>query len=180
MNKVFVLNASPIILLGKADLLNTVSPLADLWIVPEKVVSEVEAKRPIASYLSDLNHYSREFAGQLDPLVMSWDLGQGESEVLTIALQKGNATVVLDDLLARKCAKLLIFWLCVNTVSIRLMNLFSKSGPISKILWPLPRAQALAEQGRSILSASVSGCDCPAPLFRQSRQISPEKTNAEA
>jgi len=48
MNKVFVLNASPIILLGKADLLNTVSPLADLWIVPEKVVSEVEAKRPIA------------------------------------------------------------------------------------------------------------------------------------
>ena len=38
---------------------------------------------------------------------MSWDLGEGESEVLTIALQKGNATVVLDDLLARKCAKLL-------------------------------------------------------------------------
>ena len=38
---------------------------------------------------------------------MPWNLGQGESEVLTIALQKGNATVVLDDLLARKCAKLL-------------------------------------------------------------------------
>lgn len=107
MNNVFVLNASPIILLGKADLLKTVSPLADLWIIPEKVVSEVEAKRPIASYLADLSHYAREFAEQLDPLVMSWDLGQGESEVLTIALQKGNATVVLDDLLARKCAKLL-------------------------------------------------------------------------
>ena len=63
MNSVFILNASPIILLGKADLLNTVSPLADLWIVPEKVISEVEAKRPIASYLADLSHYSREFSG---------------------------------------------------------------------------------------------------------------------
>ena len=38
---------------------------------------------------------------------MPWDLGDGESEVLTIALQKRNATVVFDDLLARKCAKLL-------------------------------------------------------------------------
>jgi predicted nucleic acid-binding protein len=94
-------------LLGKADLLNTVSPLADLWIVPEKVISEVEAKRPIAPYLADLNHYSKESVEQADPLVMPWNLGQGESEVLTIALQKGNATVVLDDLLARKCAKLL-------------------------------------------------------------------------
>lgn len=107
MNKVFVFNASPIILLGKAGLLKTVSPLADLWIVPEKVVSEVEAKKPVSAYLSDLNHYEIEFAEQLDPLVMSWDLGAGESEVLTIALKKAGATVVLDDLLARKCAKLL-------------------------------------------------------------------------
>jgi predicted nucleic acid-binding protein len=107
MNKVFILNASPIILLGKAGLLKTVSPLADLWIVPEKVVSEVEAKIPISANLSDLSHYEIEFAQQLDPLVMSWDLGPGESEVLTIALKKGNAAVVLDDLLARKCATLL-------------------------------------------------------------------------
>jgi hypothetical protein len=41
MNKVFVLNASPIILLGKAGLLKTISPLADLWIVPEKVISTI-------------------------------------------------------------------------------------------------------------------------------------------
>jgi predicted nucleic acid-binding protein len=107
MNKVFVLNASPIILLGKAGLLKTISPLADLWIVPEKVIFEVEAKKPISAYLSDLNHYGIEFAEQMDPLVMSWDLGPGESEVLTIALKKAGAAVVLDDILARKCAKLL-------------------------------------------------------------------------
>jgi len=46
-NKVFILNASPIILLGKAGLLKTISPLAESWLVPEGVVAEVEAKRSI-------------------------------------------------------------------------------------------------------------------------------------
>ncbi|MDZ7833028.1 MAG: hypothetical protein U5L07_14870 [Desulfobacterales bacterium] len=67
MNKIFVLNASPIILLGKAGLLKTVSPLADLWVVPEKVVSEVEVKKPVSAYLSDLSHYEIEFAELLNP-----------------------------------------------------------------------------------------------------------------
>jgi len=39
MNNVFILNASPIILLGKAGLLQTVGPLAELWLLPEGVVS---------------------------------------------------------------------------------------------------------------------------------------------
>jgi len=51
MNENWVLNASPIILLGKADLLKTVSPLAKLWIILEGVIREVEAKRPIEFYL---------------------------------------------------------------------------------------------------------------------------------
>ena len=44
MNSVFILNASPIILLGKADLLRTISPLAKLWVIPDKVAIEVEKK----------------------------------------------------------------------------------------------------------------------------------------
>lgn len=54
MNKSLVINASPIILLGKADLLKTISPLAKTWIIPDGVIHEVQAKRPIDSYLSDL------------------------------------------------------------------------------------------------------------------------------
>ena len=46
MNENWALNASPIILLGKAGLLKTVSPLAKVWIIPESVIREVEAKRP--------------------------------------------------------------------------------------------------------------------------------------
>lgn len=109
MNKVFVLNASPIILLGKAGLLTTISPLAESWIVPEGVVAEVEAKRPIDSYLCELagrSSVSRESVEAINPLIAAWDLGRGESEVLTMAMHKPGARVVLDDLQARKCAAL--------------------------------------------------------------------------
>ncbi len=111
MNSVFILNASPIILLGKAGLLCTISPLADLWIVPDGVISEIESKKPIAQYLEELGsaaEVTKQSVQHIHPLIASWDLGKGESEVLNLAMQKGtNVTAVLDDLQARKCAKLL-------------------------------------------------------------------------
>ena len=111
MNSVFILNASPIILLGKADLLRTVGPLVEHWIVPEGVAAEVETKRPIGPHLADLGHSSnvtKESIRRIHPLVAAWDLGTGESEVLSLAMERGSqAKAVLDDLQARKCAKLL-------------------------------------------------------------------------
>jgi predicted nucleic acid-binding protein len=109
MNKISVFNASPIILLAKAGLLKTIAPLAESWMVPEGVASEIEAKRSIDPYLYDLanaSDVSREFVEHIHPLVTAWDLGQGESEVLTLAMQKAGTGVVLDDLQARKCAAL--------------------------------------------------------------------------
>jgi len=101
MNSVFVLNASPLILLGKADLLRTVSPLAELWTVPDGVIAEVESKRSIDSYFLELEYssrVSRESVNHIHPLVAGWDLGQGESEVLSLALKKNTqAKVILDD-----------------------------------------------------------------------------------
>lgn len=109
MNETLILNASPIISLGKADLLRTLSPVADKWIIPEGVIQEVEVKRSIEDYLSHLSsraHVIRENVSMIHPSVAAWDLGQGESEVLTIALRKPETKVVLDDLQARKCANL--------------------------------------------------------------------------
>jgi len=109
MNESWVLDASPIILLGKADLLKTVSPLAKLWIIPEGVIREVEAKRPIDSYLSEISYGSevaKENVTKINPSIAAWDLGRGESEVLTLALERSGTGVVLDDLQARKCAAL--------------------------------------------------------------------------
>ncbi|MBC8430525.1 MAG: hypothetical protein H8D96_01270 [Desulfobacterales bacterium] len=103
MNKNLVINASPIILLGKADLLKTISPLAKRWIIPDGVIHEVQAKRPIDSYLSGLASNSevvRKTVLNIHPSIAAWDLGHGESEVLTLALEKPRAGVVLDDLQA--------------------------------------------------------------------------------
>jgi hypothetical protein len=55
MNENWVLDASPIIAPGKAELLKKVSPLAKLWIIPEGVIREVEAKSPIEFYLSEIS-----------------------------------------------------------------------------------------------------------------------------
>ena len=109
MNENWVLDASPIILLGKADLLKTVSSLAKAWIIPEGVIREVEAKRPIEAYLSGISYSSevvKENVSKINPSIAAWDLGRGESEVLTLALEKPGTGVVLDDLQARKCATL--------------------------------------------------------------------------
>lgn len=109
MSDNFILNASPIILLGKADLLKTISPLAKSWIIPKSVVGEVEKKRSIEPYLSELSYNSKviqESSSTTHPFIAAWDLGQGESEILTLALEKDKVCVVLDDLQARKCAAL--------------------------------------------------------------------------
>jgi len=109
MNKNMVINASPIILLGKADFLKTMSPLAKTWIIPDGVIHEVQAKRPIDPYLSGLASNSevvRKTVLNIHPSIAAWDLGRGESEVLTLALEKSRTGVVLDDLQTRKCAEL--------------------------------------------------------------------------
>ena len=108
--EILILDASPIILLGKADLLSTISPLAESWLIPERVVAEVEAKRPIddlASHLQQSSRVTRVAVEDIHPMVAAWDLGQGESAVLSLALDNPNASVVLDDRQARKCADLM-------------------------------------------------------------------------
>ncbi len=109
MSDDFILNASPMILLGKADLLRTISPLAKSWIIPKGVVREVEKKRSIEPYLSSLSCNSQviqKSSATIHPLIAAWDLGQGEGEVLSLALENDGVFVVLDDLQARKCAAL--------------------------------------------------------------------------
>ncbi len=109
MNKNRILDASPIIVLGKADLLKTISSLSKTWIIPEGVVYEIERKKLIKPYLNALSNGAeviRERISEIDSSVALWNLGQGESEVLTLALRKPGTGVVLDDFQARNCATL--------------------------------------------------------------------------
>ncbi len=110
MVRKWVLNASPLILLGKAELLKSISPLAETWIVPGAVIRELTIKSSLAAYLTDLSDSSqvlRVDVPGIDSVVAGWDLGRGESEVISLGLRQPGTGVVLDDLQARKCARVM-------------------------------------------------------------------------
>jgi len=105
----WMLDASPLILLEKIDFLNIMSRLADVWLIPNAVVQEIERKNPIQGYLTELSIYSHVEVLKpipITPHIAAWDLGLGESEVLTHALERKNTGVIFDDAQARKCAKI--------------------------------------------------------------------------
>ena len=103
-----VFNASPIIILAKAGLLDRLLPLGDEVWIPEAVASEVAATRDpddaASNWItgkSSLIHPTT----LISPFLMAWDLGAGESAVISLAAESSNAIAVLDDLAARRCAQ---------------------------------------------------------------------------
>jgi len=105
----WIFDASPLIVLGKADLLSTISPLAENWIIPEAVIKEVSQKTDIENLLNQLSENSKvkRQTIAIEPLIANWNLGNGETEVLSLAIENSEYGVILDDLQARKCAKIL-------------------------------------------------------------------------
>lgn len=104
-----VFNASPLIVLAKANLLEVVLELPDKVLIPRALADEVKncndpndpacrwLQRPeTAVYLQEAPHIS--------DFVAAWGLGAGESSVLSLAGSLPEATAVLDDLAARRCA----------------------------------------------------------------------------
>lgn len=110
MTNSWVFNASPLILLGKAELLGVVSHVGSAWYVPNGVIQELERKTPACRYLAqfpDDRKIEKVNVFSINSFVASWNLGKGESEVISFALSAKGVGVVLDDLQARKCATVL-------------------------------------------------------------------------
>lgn len=104
----WILDASPLILLHKIDFLKTISEFARTWLIPGVVVHEIEEKNSIDSYMREISYKSQvEIIKKpcIIPSIASWDLGPGECEVISNAVERKNAGVILDDLEARKCAR---------------------------------------------------------------------------
>lgn len=102
-----VVNASPLIVLFKAGLSDLLPQLFTDIMVPGAVWSEVLAGGaadaaaravPTAAWLKQVD------APAVPPIVTAWDLGAGESEVLSLALDNPGARAVIDDAAARSCA----------------------------------------------------------------------------
>lgn len=106
MSERWVVNASPLIALGRIGRLDLLAALADEVVIPEDVVSEVERGGDDASaYVRAAPLRVIQVAA--DPRVVSWGLGLGETAVLSMAKAQAGLVAILDDLAARRCASAL-------------------------------------------------------------------------
>ena len=102
----WVTNASPLICLGKAGYLDLLLQLPDEIVVPQAVVQEIEAG-PAGDPAKQFIESGKLPVAEVSvlPEILAWDLGKGESAVLSYALSNPGWTAIIDDLAARKCAK---------------------------------------------------------------------------
>lgn len=101
-----IINASPLIFLGKAGHLDLLKALgAQRYRVPGAVRREVAAGQDAASEaLAEATWLETAGDVEVPAAVQAWDLGPGESAVIATALTSAPARVVIDDLSGRRCA----------------------------------------------------------------------------
>jgi len=77
-------------------------------IVPEPVLRELEAHGPddpTVRAIRDMDWISMVTGPKIAPGIAAWDLGPGESAVLSLAKSEPGAWAVIDDGEARRCAR---------------------------------------------------------------------------
>lgn len=105
----WVVNASPVILLGKADVIHLLPSLCDELVVPAGVVAEVQSGRIADAGRAWLAGDGGKFVRPAPPLhaaLALWNGGAGEAEVISWALAHPGFLAVLDDRAARRLAAL--------------------------------------------------------------------------
>ena len=103
----WVVNASPVILLGKAGVIHLLPDLCDELVVPAGVVAEVKSGRMADAGRAWLDGDGGRFVQAAPPLhvaLSSWTGGAGEAEVISWALAHPGFVAVLDDRAARRLA----------------------------------------------------------------------------
>ena len=137
----WVCNASPLILLQRIGYLNLLTDLCDYLVIPKGVVDEIfyheEEAQAWETFLASPKVNRLKNNINIEPSINGWDLGKGESEVLSWALTNVGYEAVLDDLSARKCARGLDIPLR-GTVGVILLakkrKHISKAKPLVKLL----------------------------------------------
>lgn len=107
MPEKWVVNASPLIVLGKVGQLDLLTKLPQRIVVPAAVVTEVLAgpEGDAARLAVQTKMFSKVTTPTIVPELAAWDLGAGETSVLAYALAHPGWVAILDDGAARKCAK---------------------------------------------------------------------------
>jgi predicted nucleic acid-binding protein len=107
MPEYWVVNASPLIVLGKIGQLDLLTKLPQQIVVPAAVASEIIAgpDGDAARLAVQSQMFTIVNTPEIEPELAAWDLGAGETSVLAYALAHPGWIAVLDDGAARKCAK---------------------------------------------------------------------------
>lgn len=109
MSKQWVADASPLILLQKIEQLPLLTALCDKLVIPYGVVQELSHKGDELRWQLFLGAFPNieqlSKPAPIHPGVSGWDLGKGESEAISFAIENQGYEVILDDLSARKCAE---------------------------------------------------------------------------
>jgi len=107
VSRKWVLNASPLITLGRVSGIMLVERMCSDLIVPAGVAQELD-RGPVDDPAKTWIHgEGASFVRRLEkipPLILSWDLGEGETEVISWAYLYSSYEAILDDRAARNCA----------------------------------------------------------------------------
>lgn len=103
-----VVNASPLILLCKTGLDSLLPALFPRIAIPAGVLKEIEAHSEdgVAQQVQSHAEFSIVDVAP-EPLVQRWDLGLGETDVISFAYGHREYVALLDDAAAKNCCKVL-------------------------------------------------------------------------
>ena len=107
MGRKLVLNASPLTALGKLSALSLLERLCSDLVIPEGVVRELgegSHADPARIWVDGAGARAVWRLEKIPPTVSSWDLGQGETEVISWAYLNPGYEAIVDDRAARNCA----------------------------------------------------------------------------
>lgn len=139
-----VINSSPLIVLFKSEQADLLPQLFSEIIVPGGVWDEITAadkNDPASRQLSGVTWAQQVEISNVAPEVAAWDLGKGESEVLSFALKNSDFAAIIDDRAARRCSQALGI---ITIGTGRLIILAKQRGLIPSVS---PRIQALQDAG---------------------------------
>lgn len=109
LTKKVVVNSSPLIVLFRSGQEELLPQMFESIIVPDQVYREIIVDGPldrVKKMLPSLSWYSR-IEVEISLKVAAWNLGEGESSVFSLASQKPEYRALVDDLAARRCARVM-------------------------------------------------------------------------
>lgn len=107
MGERWILNASPIISLARAGYAELLEQLPERAAIPRAVADEIFAgpeNDPAISFLSQADFEIVDVPSAPSD-ILAWDLGAGETAVISFALLHREWIAILDDAQARRCAR---------------------------------------------------------------------------